>query len=672
MSRRNALDQNELKHLFAETPDSFRRMVERTVQDVPRRPQVPARKPLRLGLVLALVLVLCLAAAAVAAVLHPTADVFGFLFGSKRQEELLLGDAARMDRTLTLDQAVITLEEVVFEQRDGLGGIYATGLITPREGYVVIPEEYGPDTPAGFLVFYGHKEDIPADAPTYADLARARNADMVIARVLIDSVLSGDAVVSEESGYSLLPQPDGSVRFALEAGGTMQRAEEYGLRLYIGIQPVDEQGVTGDIQRHDWQLRVRPDLDATAKAGIAAQTLPPAPTQAPPVPDNALRVVNASWDVKVWQATHPERPAADVSTGEADMAAWLSDKHNDWDVAFLWLNETDVAGMHEAGILLDLAGDEHLQSAVGRMIAPVRDAVTAEGRIYALPTAMFAWDNPLARARDDVWAQLGWGDAEIPATFADWCALAETYMNLPPETRQGTRFVEGESQVAVRRLFLSRLIVLQLAEIQTGSETSFDTPAFREGLQQLERAAHALSGPQAPRGERNTWLVFHDAGPSLTAEGAVPMKLTHDPVFPQRVEVCVVNAHSPRLADALSFMRWRADNMPGQFLELMDAEMPAKEIGRLALAHDIQARAAFDSAHEGLAELRDKLNRGDTAAYAPDANLLAAYRARWVPAIRVPHNVPFINTHAPAEQYLAGELDADGLVRALDAAITQK
>ena len=82
MKKKNALSSERLKALFPETPPAFTAFVAHNLDYLKAGKETPVmKKKLSLGLALALALTLLLAAVAVAAMLSPTAEVFGFLYG---------------------------------------------------------------------------------------------------------------------------------------------------------------------------------------------------------------------------------------------------------------------------------------------------------------------------------------------------------------------------------------------------------------------------------------------------------------------------------------------------------------------------------------------------------------------------------------------------------------
>ena len=283
--KKNALNNERLQALFPQTPQAFSDFVEHRLNDLKAGKEPPVmKKKLSIGLVMALALVL-LAAAAIASILSPTAEIFGFLYGKEKQEILLKGDIAAIGQVRTVGDLVVTLEEVVYQAEGDMTGLYGTGIIAPKDGsqVVLIPEDYSPASPAGYTLHYGKDEEVPEDAPTYLEQADKTGSKLLQVSVRPDSLMIADKRVDVDVGYSLLPLPDGRVRFAFElAGRGVLRASEYHLRMDLVWFELDGQGEpVGDVKVDSWDVLVVPQLSETAKIAIAAQTPVPEPTAAP-------------------------------------------------------------------------------------------------------------------------------------------------------------------------------------------------------------------------------------------------------------------------------------------------------------------------------------------------------------------------------------------------------
>ena len=159
----------------------------------------------------------------------PTAELFGWLYGAEKKESLLKGDIAPSGENMILGDVVYTLDDVIYKD----GTVYGTGTMRPREGanIVLMTEDYGVNEPAGYLLHYG-EEEIPEDAPSYAELAREKGAKIILSTCIANGVLNEDGTLNaSEIGLALLPQRDGSIRFTFEFEGgganTIDRAESY-------------------------------------------------------------------------------------------------------------------------------------------------------------------------------------------------------------------------------------------------------------------------------------------------------------------------------------------------------------------------------------------------------------------------------------------------------------
>ncbi|NLV57792.1 MAG: hypothetical protein GXY67_03395 [Clostridiales bacterium] len=212
----------------------------------------PVRRMSLRTAVIALAIVLALGGVAYAVIASQTAELFGWLYGAEKKESLLKGDIAPSGENMILGDVVYTLDDVIYKD----GTVYGTGTMRPREGanIVLMTEDYGVNEPAGYLLHYG-EEEIPEDAPSYAELAREKGAKIILSTCIANGVLNEDGTLNaSEIGLALLPQRDGSIRFTFEFEGgganTIDRAESYRLSLYIANWEVTQEG--------DW-LRKEPE-----------------------------------------------------------------------------------------------------------------------------------------------------------------------------------------------------------------------------------------------------------------------------------------------------------------------------------------------------------------------------------------------------------------------------
>ena len=178
----------ELLRAFCETPQAFKTRVDTTLRRLRTGKEATMVKR-KLTLVPAVLLIALLAGAAVAATLYPrTAERFGEMYGEEFGERLLCGDAAESGETHTLGCVSYTLSDVIYAD----GVLYGTVIMEPAPGenVVLIPE--GCNTRDG--------EAAPADAQSYAQLAQARGARLILARCVPEGYLIGGEVMSGDIG----------------------------------------------------------------------------------------------------------------------------------------------------------------------------------------------------------------------------------------------------------------------------------------------------------------------------------------------------------------------------------------------------------------------------------------------------------------------------------------
>jgi ABC-type glycerol-3-phosphate transport system substrate-binding protein len=689
MKKKNALDSQRLKALFPETPPAFTAFVEQNLNDLNAGKEIPVmKKKLSLGLALALMLTLLVAAVAVAAILSPTAEIFGFLYGKEKEEALLKGDIAAVGEVHTAGDLAVTLEEVVYQTEGNMQGLYGTGVIAPKEGsrVVLIPEGYSPASPAGYTLYYGMDEDVSEDAPTYFDLAEKNSARMLQVQACLDRFSIADKPVDVDIGYNYLPLPDGRVRFTFEvAGPGIQRAAAYDLNVNVSWIELNHDGdAVGERQRDSWALRAVPALSETAKAQIAAQTPTPDPTTAPTAAPGAsiIKTVGTNWlEVEKYLAVHPDRHAENIRLEYGEWYPYMANPENEWDVGFFFLNEGDLNALIRDGRIVDLSDNQTIMAEIKNMYPKVQEAVTRDGKTYAVPYAVFGGYSSLVTTSNDVWKKLGWSFEKAPESFSELTALAEEYMALDRQARRGTRFfVDGDSVSSNRRLLLETLVNLAYSEAMAkGDPTAIDTPAFREGLEQIKTAAKALGKKQAaPDNKGLIYGLFVDTPTFLETFPEyhnLYLRLGDTPAFPQRIAVCVINAASPNKEAAIQYVEWLAQNITGQFLPELSAVATANDIGKRNVEDNLLDYSTISRVQAGISEedqvqiekLKEMLQSGNYEGYIPDEANLARYRAEVAPNITV-MTMEFPVTYDIQKDYLSGKLDADAFIKALQEA----
>lgn len=234
------MTQNDLQRMYGSTPVSFQQRVAQTLTR-PSAFRAP-RAALRVALITALLTVLTLGVCA-AVFGSQVADIFGWFYGDRMKQELLNGNIAQQEQSVQIGDVIYTLQEVVYID----DGLYGVGRISPAsDSVVLLAEDYQLTDEAGYGLYYGPESRAPSGAPTYAELARQKNAKVLQVSTVAEAVgVDGGTVLPLACvGYSLIPQLDGSVQFTFEipTGVAVEQGSEYTIRLWSANWEVAEDG----------------------------------------------------------------------------------------------------------------------------------------------------------------------------------------------------------------------------------------------------------------------------------------------------------------------------------------------------------------------------------------------------------------------------------------------
>ena len=206
-------DDLDFTRIYGDMPESFKHRVQYALR------RTEEEKPVKRSIFRTVAIVVALmtfATAACAAALSRTTELFTWLYGPSKEEELNAGELVTSGKTYQLGDVIYTLEDAVWTSE----GLYATVTARAAEGanIVLIPEDTETSDPAGYLTHYMMSdEEVPADAPSYRDLAETSGAKLVQVKAHFQNAIDpNNESIHGDSGYSPLPQHDGSVQFACE------------------------------------------------------------------------------------------------------------------------------------------------------------------------------------------------------------------------------------------------------------------------------------------------------------------------------------------------------------------------------------------------------------------------------------------------------------------------
>lgn len=249
----------ELQSMYGSTPASFRCRIQQSLSQHPKQQAVHSH-PLRLALVTALVLMLT-AAVGMAALSPRVAELFGGLYGEDRKAEMMAGEIAHSGQSFRLGDVIYTLEEVVYIDN----GLYGVGFIRPaNENVVLLAEDYAVTDAAGYGLYYGEESRAPEGSPSYAEIAKQKNARILGVHTLPEAIgVDGGTMLELPTlGYSCIPEADGSIRFTFEipTGIAVTDGITYTIRLWASCQEItlDGEWLESTYLGERWEAVVEP------------------------------------------------------------------------------------------------------------------------------------------------------------------------------------------------------------------------------------------------------------------------------------------------------------------------------------------------------------------------------------------------------------------------------
>lgn len=143
-----------------------------------------------------------------------------------------------------------------------------------------------------------------------------------------------------------------------------------------------------------------------------------------------------------------------LDTSYADVLTAVLTQSSETDVYLLDVSSNAYAALYERGYLADLSGRETLTGLVGGMYGSIRDAVTKDGALVAVPVSFYA--STLA-ANLEAMEAVGLSEADVPET---WPAFLELLARLPGYV-EDTDYAAFPSYMAAedwRQLVLSAMV----------------------------------------------------------------------------------------------------------------------------------------------------------------------------------------------------------------------
>lgn len=144
-----------------------------------------------------------------------------------------------------------------------------------------------------------------------------------------------------------------------------------------------------------------------------------------------------------------------------------------YDVMQFNTSGVDIAKVIDQGYALDLSGSEIIRAYVDSLYPALRDMVSRDGMIYAVPLHLFSNDGGYYPKNFEA---LG---LEVPTTWQELAELINAWPEQPDDVLEDYEI--NEWTMDYRRWFLRKMTTNYVTHMEaTGQELHFDTPLYRE------------------------------------------------------------------------------------------------------------------------------------------------------------------------------------------------
>ncbi len=253
----------DFKKTYGDMPQSFSNRVQNSLENLDKKPVL---QRLRWTTAAALALLVLSVSMGIAAILSPTANIFGWLYGREMTKNLQEGEIASSGQSYVMGDVEFTLDDVIRKN----GSIYSSGRIRKLDtsNIVLIAEYVSIHEPAGYTLHYGRDTAIDPDAKSYQELAVEKNAKIIQAACVAEGLVlpDGSVAMADSIGFDMIPQADGSIRFLadFEETAAIQSGESYTLRLHVSTVEIATDGEVlhdSSYQSEYWDVQLHPNKE---------------------------------------------------------------------------------------------------------------------------------------------------------------------------------------------------------------------------------------------------------------------------------------------------------------------------------------------------------------------------------------------------------------------------
>ena len=237
------------------------------------------------------------------------------------------------------------------------------------------------------------------------------------------------------------------------------------------------------------------------------------------------------------------------------------------DVYLINLDDSAFNAVLERGFTLDLSGNPVLTEAAARMYPQIRDAVSKDGKLMAVPVS---FSGSGLGYRTEALEKLGMTEADLPKT---WNQLLD-FLEALPERLKGTE-VRAFEVYSWREDLQQSLVNWILTQFSiTRPEASFNTEELRSLLERIRQLDYDALGVMTEEElqqaeeqgafESRAWEMetllstYADYSLAVYGDGTVPLALSlaegEAPMLPCSMTVAFVNPYSKHPQEAMAFL----------------------------------------------------------------------------------------------------------------------
>ena len=290
------------------------------------------------------------------------------------------------------------------------------------------------------------------------------------------------------------------------------------------------------------------------------------------------------------------------NTYGTDLLKMMLNRDAGTDVFVMQYGLSEYKALRDRGYVTDLGGNRQIAENTGRMHPYIREAVTRDGKIIAIPIGV---SRNAVSIDLRVWEKLGGTETELPRTWGQFFA----WLGALPERTEGTGVnVTGSAG----QEFRAGLIGVILESYQTwmeeskGMDYSFNTPVLNGLLERLDGLDFEVLAPETGDGYTETLLTFDDGSPDRT----VPLQLAFEeggkPVVPVSLTAAFINPYSEHPEEAKEFL--------ARVLEDLDLQTQYALYGDKTEPVERQdAKEQRDAYAEYTGQLQERIGKADDA-----------------------------------------------------------